>query len=118
MADPSQQNTVTVAFAPPPPLWKHFTRENLDRFEQIKIEASKDHDGKPNHNKKWTPEELKKLEVPPELRFLVPPDVPTAQYSVFGELQPVRLHKLLALVNPLTKLFSYQLHFLHFKTKE
>lgn len=94
MADANQQRAVTAAFAPPPPLWKHFTRENLDKFEQIKTEASKDKDGKPAHNKKWTPKELRDLEVPPELRFLVPPEAPTGQYSVFGELQPVSLREL------------------------
>lgn len=90
MADANQQRAVTAAFAPPPPLWKHFTRENLDKLEQIKIEASsKGEDGRPNRNKEWTPSELRALDLPPELRFLVPPEIPTGQYSVFGELQSV-----------------------------
>lgn len=88
MAD-SGQRAVTAAFAPPPPLWKHFTRENLDKLEQIKTEASKGEDGRPNHNKVWTPAELRMLDLPPELRYLVPPEIPTGQYSVFGELQTV-----------------------------
>jgi mediator of RNA polymerase II transcription subunit 7 len=88
MADPSQP-PVPTAFAPPPPLWKHFTRENLDKLEHIKAEASKDEDGRPNKKKEWSAAELRALEVPDELRYLVPPDIPTGQYSVFGELQTV-----------------------------
>ncbi|KAJ5112753.1 Mediator complex subunit Med7 [Penicillium argentinense] len=87
MADASQQRTVTAAFAPPPPLWKQFTRDNLDKLEQIKKEASTGFDEESASDKKWSPSELRALEVPPELRFLVPPEVPTGDYSVFGELQ-------------------------------
>jgi mediator of RNA polymerase II transcription subunit 7 len=88
MADASQP-AVPTAFAPPPPLWKHFTRENLDQLEKIKNDASKGEDGRVDRNKRWTPSELRALDVPPELRFLVPPEIPTGQYSVFGELQSV-----------------------------
>ncbi|RHZ61299.1 Mediator of RNA polymerase II transcription subunit 7 [Aspergillus turcosus] len=86
MAEAGQQRPLT-AFAPPPPLWKHFTPDNLKRLEEIKKEASKGEDGKPR-KKKWTPAELRSLQLPPELRFLVPPEIPTSgHYSVFGELQ-------------------------------
>ncbi|KAF7118403.1 hypothetical protein CNMCM5793_007920 [Aspergillus hiratsukae] len=88
MAEAGQQRPLT-AFAPPPPLWKHFTPDNLKRLEEIKKEASKGEDGKPR-KKKWTPAELRSLQIPPELRFLVPPEIPTSgHYSVFGELQSV-----------------------------
>ncbi|KAJ5172041.1 Mediator complex subunit Med7 [Penicillium capsulatum] len=87
MAD-AQQRAVTTAFAPPPPLWKHFTRENLDKLDQIKTEASRDRDdGRAHRTKEWSPAELRALDVPPELRFLVPPEIPSGEYSVFGELQ-------------------------------
>jgi mediator of RNA polymerase II transcription subunit 7 len=89
MADENQQRAVNTAFAPPPPLWKHFTRENLDKLEQIKAEASKGEDGRPNKKKTWSAAELRALELPSELRYLVPPDIPEGQYSVFGELQAV-----------------------------
>ncbi|KAJ5173487.1 Mediator complex subunit Med7 [Penicillium coprophilum] len=87
MADESQQRAVNTAFAPPPPLWKHFTRENVDKLEQIKAEASRGEDGQLHKNKQWSPAELRALEIPPELRYLVPPEIPEGQYSVFGELQ-------------------------------
>lgn len=85
MADGTTLNT---AFAPPPPLWKHFTPENVRKLEQIKKEASKGEDGKPQ-KKAWSAKELRSLTLPPELRFLVPPDIPSEQYSVFGEMQSV-----------------------------
>lgn len=90
MADESQQRAVNTAFAPPPPLWKHFTRENIDRVEQIKAEASKGEDSPSNRNKQWSAAKLRALQLPSELRYLVPPDIPKGQYSVFGELQTVR----------------------------
>ncbi|KAF9893187.1 Mediator of RNA polymerase II transcription subunit 7 [Aspergillus nanangensis] len=78
---------LATAFAPPPPLWKHFTAENVKRLEKIKKEASKGQDGKPRL-KKWSPEELRALNLPSELRFLVPPEIPTKDhYNVFGEVQ-------------------------------
>ncbi|KAJ5501097.1 hypothetical protein N7527_012218 [Penicillium freii] len=94
MADESQQRAVNTAFAPPPPLWKHFTRENIDKVEQIKAEASKKEDGRSNKNKQWSAAELRALELPSELRYLVPPDIPEGQYSVFGELQTVHVYNL------------------------
>lgn len=90
MAEDSQQRPLNTAFAPPPPLWKHFTRENIDKLDKIKAEASKGEDGRPNKRKQWSSSELRALELPSELRYLVPPDVPEGQYSVFGELQTVR----------------------------
>jgi mediator of RNA polymerase II transcription subunit 7 len=88
MADGGQQRALTTAFAPPPPLWKHFTPENVKRLNEIKKEASKGEDGK-SQKKKWSPAELRSLTVPPELRFLLPPEIPSEQYSVFGEVQNV-----------------------------
>ncbi|KAE8356960.1 mediator of RNA polymerase II transcription subunit 7 [Aspergillus coremiiformis] len=86
MADAGQQRPLT-AFAPPPPLWKHFTPDNLKKLEGIKKDASKAEDGKPR-KKQWTPTELQALDLPTELRFLVPPEIPkSGHYSVFGELQ-------------------------------
>ncbi|KAL4924193.1 mediator complex subunit MED7 [Aspergillus undulatus] len=76
---------INTAFAPPPPLWKYFTPENVQKLEEIKKQASKE-DGKPL-KKDWSPSEVRSLTVPPELRFLVPPEIPSEQYSVFGEVQ-------------------------------
>lgn len=94
MAESGQRNLPT-AFAPPPPLWKHFTPENVKKLEEIK-DASKGDDGNLDRKKNWSPAELRGLDLPPELRYLVPPELPTESYSVFGELQGVcRLVKIL-----------------------
>ncbi|KAK1147904.1 Mediator of RNA polymerase II transcription subunit 7 [Aspergillus melleus] len=84
-----QPRALNTAFAPPPPLWKHFTPDNIKKLEEIKKEASKGEDGKPT-KKKWSPSELRALELPSELHYLAPPEIPTSgQYSVFGELQSI-----------------------------
>ncbi|KAJ5325486.1 hypothetical protein MYU51_000179 [Penicillium brevicompactum] len=87
MADESQPRAVNTAFAPPPPLWKHFVPENIEKLDKIKADASKGEDGRPNKKKQWSAADLRSLELPSELRYLVPPDIPEGQYSVFGELQ-------------------------------
>jgi mediator of RNA polymerase II transcription subunit 7 len=89
MAEAGQPRALNTAFAPPPPLWKHFTPGNLKKLEEIKKEASKAEEGKPR-KKEWPPADLRSLTLPPELRFLVPPEIPSGNYSVFGEVQNVR----------------------------
>lgn len=88
MTDAGQQRALTTAFAPPPPLWKHFTPDNLKKLEEIKEAASKTGDEE-SKEKKWSPADLSALDVPPELRYLVPPALPTESYTVFGEVQSV-----------------------------
>lgn len=85
MAEAGQPKPLPTVFAPPPSLWKHFTPENIKKLDEIKENTA---EGKP---KKWTPAELRALDLPPELRYLVPPAMPTESYSVFGELQSVCL---------------------------
>lgn len=89
MAEAGQQKAVTAAFAPPPPLWRRFTADNVNKLEEIKKQAATDGQGRPRKIK-WSPAELRALDVPPELRFLVPPEIPSDQYNVFGEVQNVR----------------------------
>lgn len=86
MAD--TQRALTAPFPPPPPFWKHFTIENIEKLETIKQEAATT---KKSLGKKWSPEDLQALDVPAELRYLIPPAAPTeGTYTVFGELQNVR----------------------------
>ena len=88
MAETGQQRAVTAAFPPPPPFWKHFTSANLDKLEQLKREESlKNNKGT---KKPWTPADLRSLQLPPELRYLVPPELPrSGEYNLFGEAQNV-----------------------------
>ncbi|EEH05676.1 mediator complex subunit [Histoplasma capsulatum G186AR] len=88
MAEAGQQK-VTAAFPPPPPFWKHFTSQNLKKLDECK----KEHEEKIGSKQIWTPEALRMLELPPELRFLVPPQAPTSSsYSLFGESQSVSIN--------------------------
>lgn len=89
MADGGAERALSATFPPPPPFWKHFTTDNLNKLEQIKEEHSKQHTGSVR-KKKWTPAELQSLNVPAELRYLIPPEIPkTGSYNVFGEPQSV-----------------------------
>ncbi|PGH15032.1 hypothetical protein AJ79_02714 [Helicocarpus griseus UAMH5409] len=88
MAEAGQQK-VAAAFPPPPPFWKHFTPQNLKKLEECK----KEHEEKTGSKQDWTPEALRTLELPPELRYLVPPKAPTSgSYSLFGESQSVSIN--------------------------
>ncbi|WEW58680.1 Mediator of RNA polymerase II transcription subunit 7 [Emydomyces testavorans] len=86
MEEGGHQKGITAAFPPPPPFWKHFTPPNLEKLRNYKKEAeSKSSSSKP---RSWTPEALRALELPPELRYLVPPEPPKeGPYSLFGEPQ-------------------------------
>ena len=88
----AEANKVTAAFPPPPPFWKHFTPQNLEKLEELKSGAQ-EHQDEPERSKdKWSPEALRALKVPAELQYLVPPEPPSSgTYSLFGELQTVWL---------------------------
>ncbi|EAS36034.3 RNA polymerase II mediator complex protein [Coccidioides immitis RS] len=83
MEEGGQQKGITAAFPPPPPFWKKFTPENLERLEKAKREAEPQ-----ALSRKWSPEALHALKLAPELRYLVPPELPKeGSYSLFGEAQ-------------------------------
>ena len=88
MAEPGQQRGVTAAFPPPPPFWKHFSHANIEKLEEVKNEIENRDDGK--SKKSWSPTALRRLELPSELQYLVPPEIPkTESYKLFGETQLV-----------------------------
>jgi mediator of RNA polymerase II transcription subunit 7 len=90
MADSGAERVLASPFPPPPPFWKHFTTDNLNKLEQIKEERSKQ-ETRFTRKKKWTPTELQSLDVSSEIRYLIPPEIPkTGTYTVFGESQIVR----------------------------
>ncbi|KAI5284632.1 Mediator of RNA polymerase II transcription subunit 7 [Ascosphaera aggregata] len=119
MADQTVKPAVTAAFPPPPPFWKHFTRENIEKFEEFKAKraAAKIHDGynndgmlndaskeddrdrdrngngNGNGRKRVKEIDFDRLreEVPFELRYLVPPAIPKDTYELFGEVQQVSM---------------------------
>lgn len=89
----AEANKVTAAFPPPPPFWKSFTPQNLDKLEELKKDGQVQQDEAGGKEGSWSPEDLRALNVPQELQFLVPPEPPSAgTYSLFGELQTVCLY--------------------------
>ncbi|KAG9239129.1 MED7 protein-domain-containing protein [Amylocarpus encephaloides] len=76
-------NRLAASFPAPPPFWKEFTEENLDRISKLRV--SQTFDNLKNFNPATTLP-LKLLEPPPELRYLQPPDPPAkGQYRCFGD---------------------------------
>lgn len=72
---------ISNAFPAPPPFWKQFTSENLEKVEDL--EKEKNAELSPS---KWTPTELRTLELPPELQLLIPPEPPASgTYTCFGQ---------------------------------
>ncbi|USP79532.1 hypothetical protein yc1106_06806 [Curvularia clavata] len=91
MADPQQpgqvedEDIVLSFFPDPPPFYKHFTPENLERLRQIESDAGlhENNDDPTSPAAKLSPEQI--LALPTELRYLIPPEPPAddAEFHVF-----------------------------------
>ncbi|KAL1610106.1 Mediator of RNA polymerase II transcription subunit 7 [Paraconiothyrium brasiliense] len=81
MAQPAteDEDVLTSYFPNPPPFYKHFTPKNIDALAQFKSDQ--------NIENGTTPTAAQLLQLPTELRYLVPPapPSPTTEYSVFGK---------------------------------
>lgn len=74
-----QQTTLSAPFPAPPPSYKHFTKQNISRIRQLSKEA-----GATQSNGNAVAG-LDILSLPPELRYLVPPSLPSeGKYRTFG----------------------------------
>lgn len=78
MAEEQQQQLISP-FPAPPPFYKHFTKQNRDRVQQLRREAgASQNDGAKEHD-------IDTTTLPPELGCLVPPPPPsTSKFTVFG----------------------------------
>ncbi|KAI9659626.1 MAG: Mediator of RNA polymerase II transcription subunit 7 [Alyxoria varia] len=105
------QNAIAAAFPAPPPFWQNFTSENIERFEKIRDETPEPQrrdseesrqdgddarmgeddpatrDGADDKEKERRDlERLRLLDLPVELRYLIPPRIPEdGRYRSFGE---------------------------------
>ncbi|KAF2804727.1 MED7-domain-containing protein [Mytilinidion resinicola] len=69
----------------PPPFYKHFTTQNLDRLKEIQEAAASE---SKDNGEASTP---KLLDLPPELRYLIPPEPPAdGIYKSFGETKHIQ----------------------------
>ena len=83
MAEQQQVNALASTFPSPPPFYQHFTQENIDRIAALHDEADSDPNRKDGS--------LRVLDLPPELRYLQPPEPPAEGiYRSFGDLYNVR----------------------------
>jgi mediator of RNA polymerase II transcription subunit 7 len=87
MAEKQEQLEIHSTFPQPPPFWKSFTSENLERLEQYK----KDNGDATSDNEAKSQTQLSApqlLALPAELRYLVPPEPPADddEYRVFNQL--------------------------------
>jgi mediator of RNA polymerase II transcription subunit 7 len=77
----AEEVTASTIFPPPPPFYKHFTAQNLERLTELKERQSEI----PGLSSAI-------LDLPPELRYLVPPEPPAdGSYRSFGETVDVRM---------------------------
>lgn len=87
MADHQQhdEDLVLSFFPDPPPFYKHFTAENLERLKDIEKQAPDTEDDKGTKPPKLSAEQI--LALPTELRYLIPPEPPAddEEFHVFGE---------------------------------
>ncbi len=94
MADEQQSNLLSAAFPAPPPFCKHFTSENLVRLQEV----CPDHGSE--EVRRDALESAQLLGLPPELRYLIPPEPPQdgiyksfgAQYNVLRRLKKSSLN--------------------------
>jgi len=77
MADQGQPRVLTAAFPTPPPYYKSFTKENVQRLRKLQKEAGTTSEDS-NHA-------INRQSLPHELRNLVPPDPPAdGRFKSFG----------------------------------
>jgi mediator of RNA polymerase II transcription subunit 7 len=91
-----QGNRAVAPFPSPPPFFKYFTTQNLQRLQELQASSEalpgdvKDEDIKMEDSEPSEASKLPKV-LPEELRYLVPPAPPTSgSYRVFGDAWPVR----------------------------
>ncbi|KAF4543183.1 RNA polymerase ii mediator complex protein [Lasiodiplodia theobromae] len=84
MADDNPDNVLSATFPAPPPFWKHFTPDNRTRFRELQQQYAADHPAEDASASDALPPRIP--DVPPELRYLQPPEPPAnGKYRSFGD---------------------------------
>lgn len=93
MTDQQPSNTLAAAFPSPPLFYQHFTAQNLERIAAVRAaqqseQANASSDTQTTLGELAAPDPgLRLLELPPELRFLQPPEPPAeGVYRSFGDV--------------------------------
>lgn len=92
MADQPPPNALAAAFPSPPPFYQHFTPENIQRIATLRAAQEAESSSLSSDPKVSKPDDVTKaplrlLDLPPELRFLQPPEPPAnGIYRSFGDV--------------------------------
>jgi mediator of RNA polymerase II transcription subunit 7 len=90
MEEQQGETRLAATFPAPPPFWKEFTEENISRISELR--AAQSGEGS-KMSDPATSLPVRILDLPPELRFLQPPEEPTdGIYRSFGDIYNVRVH--------------------------
>lgn len=88
MDEPAAPNTLTAAFPAPPTFWQSFTPENLERISKLRASSTSKSQ---SQDASSLPARI--LDLPPELRYLQPPEPPAeGVYRCFGDVYNVRFY--------------------------
>jgi mediator of RNA polymerase II transcription subunit 7 len=88
MEDQQGDTRLAATFPAPPPFWKEFTEENLNRISELRV-AQSGESVKKSDSADALPARI--LDLPPELRYLQPPEEPAEGiYRSFGDIYNVR----------------------------
>ncbi|MCJ1300769.1 Mediator of RNA polymerase II transcription subunit 7 [Hypocenomyce scalaris] len=90
MAGQQPTGAVSAAFPAPPPFYKHFTEQNLARLKELQESqlGSEPATDDPSNNSTKVPSASAHplTDLPPELRYLIPPSPPpSGEYKSFGD---------------------------------
>jgi mediator of RNA polymerase II transcription subunit 7 len=93
MAEQQPSNVLAAAFPSPPPFYQHFTPENLERIAALRAAQQSDSANASSDTQTTSGEAspanpaLRILDLPPELRYLQPPEPPPeGVYRSFGDV--------------------------------
>ncbi|KAI1007885.1 hypothetical protein K3495_g357 [Podosphaera aphanis] len=87
MEEQTQSNALAAAFPNPPPFYKYFTPTNIQELDSYRSTQSSSKNSK--HSNPVTPSPGRIVGLSPELRFLLPPELPTpaeGKFRCFGDV--------------------------------